>query len=129
MTILRVALDVPLAQLFDYSWTGAAPAAVGKRVVVPLGKRTAMGVVVEVAERSALPESSLRAARDLLQDAPGLNEEILGLLRFAADYYHYPLGQAVAAALPLRLRRIGLTERPSWVYALTESGRAVADDA
>ena len=46
MTVLRVALDVPVAKLFDYLIDDTVPAAVGDRVVVPFGARQRVGVVV-----------------------------------------------------------------------------------
>ena len=51
MRILRVALDVPLATLFDYALPEELEADVGDRVVVPLGARQRIGVVIEQAPR------------------------------------------------------------------------------
>ena len=47
MRVLRVALDVPLATLFDYLGTPEVDARAGDRVVVPFGTRSRVGVVVE----------------------------------------------------------------------------------
>ena len=48
--ILQVALDAPLHTVFDYRWQaqeeGEAVPAVGQLVVVPFGRREAVGVVV-----------------------------------------------------------------------------------
>ena len=49
--VLRVALPVPLPQLFDYlppPGTAAAPDSIGCRVRVPFGRGERIGVVVEV---------------------------------------------------------------------------------
>ena len=54
MRVLRVALDVPVAKLFDYLIDDATAAAPGDRVVVPFGARDRVGVVVEIGDGSAV---------------------------------------------------------------------------
>ncbi len=106
MTVLRVALDVPVARLFDYLTDDAVPAAVGDRVVVPFGAHLRVGVVVEVANASSVAASRLRPVQRVLQDAPTLSSGWLEQMRFLASYYQRPFGQTVAAALPARLRSL-----------------------
>ncbi|PIV47782.1 MAG: hypothetical protein COS20_03035, partial [Gallionellaceae bacterium CG02_land_8_20_14_3_00_60_115] len=38
-SLLRVALDVPLSTLFDYSVSEGMPLEIGQRVVVPFGRK------------------------------------------------------------------------------------------
>ena len=107
--ILRVALDAPLRRLFDYRLApqaagGDPTAQVGARVEVPFGRRTLVGLVLELAEGSSLPLNRLRTAGRVLDAEPVLDEVALGLIRWAADYYHQPIGEVVAAALPAALR-------------------------
>ncbi len=126
MTILRVALDVPLPRLFDYACADAAAADVGRRVVVPFGARAVVGVVVEVSDASDVPAGKLRDAAAILRDAPPLAPDWLALARFAADYYHRPLGEVIHAALPPRLRRTRPLALPPEAFAITAAGRAAA---
>jgi primosomal protein N' len=64
--VLRVALPVPLARLFDYrapAGADATPGRVGQRVRVPFGSRELVGIVAETGPADpASPE--LRAALD-----------------------------------------------------------------
>ncbi len=60
---------------------------------------------MELAERSALGEERLKHAISLLDEQPLLDEPLLGLLRWASAYYHHPIGEVAAAALPGLLRR------------------------
>ena len=55
-TVLRVALPVPLRQLFDYlpSDTSMVPKP-GIRVEVPFARRKMVGVIVEIDDKSDLP--------------------------------------------------------------------------
>jgi primosomal protein N' (replication factor Y) len=111
MSIIRVALDVPVAKLFDYRAQEATAADIGHRVLVPFGRKTAVGVIVELARSTAVPEERLKNAIRILHEFPPLAAEDLRLLRFAADYYHHPLGAVVMGALPTRLRRVAAPPR------------------
>jgi primosomal protein N' (replication factor Y) len=106
--ILRVALDTPLRLLFDYRAPppGCGIAAPGTRVRVPFARRREVGVVVEITDHSDLPAERLRSVDALLDATPVLDAPLLGLLRWCADYYHHPIGEVLAAALP-RLARAG----------------------
>ena len=128
--ILRVALDTPLRQLFDYlppGPAGTALPALGARVRVPFGRRRLVGVIVGTAEGSELPAARLKGVLEVLDERPLLDSGLLALLAWAADYYHHPIGEVIASALPraLRLgaRAVAVEER--WV--VTEAGGRAAE--
>jgi primosomal protein N' (replication factor Y) len=106
MSILRVALDVPLTRLFDYRFDGEVPAGdVGRRVAVPFGSGRKYGLIVEVAEHSDQPADKLKPAEAILRDMPALPADWFALCEFCARYYQHPLGQVIGFALPPLLRR------------------------
>jgi len=131
MPIIQVALDVPVANLFDYRCDGATASDIGRRVVVPFGKTTAVGVIVELADTSSVAAGRLRDAERVLRDLPPLAAEDLRLMRFAADYYQHPLGMVVMDALPTRLRKVANPARfkTDDLYRLTQAGGGVRPDA
>jgi primosomal protein N' (replication factor Y) len=106
MKVLRVALDVPVAKLFDYLIDDASLAASGDRVVVPFGARQRVGVVVEVSDASSVAASRLKSVVRVLDDAPRLSADWLEQMRFLSSYYQRPFGETVAGALPARLRSL-----------------------
>jgi len=109
MRVLRVALDVPVAKLFDYLIDDAMPAGPGDRVVVPFGARERVGVVIDVGD-ATVATSRLKPVTRVLADAPKLPADWLEQMRFLASYYQRPLGETVAAALPpTRFRLIEAT--------------------
>ena len=125
-TILRIAINAPLSRLFDYLPPQGADAAAlrpGCRLRVPFGHRQAVGMLLELTDKSSLPHARLKRASALLDESPLLAERDLWLLRFAADYYHHPIGEVVAAALPALLRRGRQLSESREVIALTEEGR------
>ena len=116
--ILRVGLDVPLTRLFDYANNGFK-AQVGERVVVSFAGRNLVGVIVEITDTTDVPENKLKVVQHVF-DGVVFDANMFKLLNFCASYYHYPLGQATIAALPLRLRQIKPAKtRKSYVYALS----------
>ncbi|MGZ5148511.1 MAG: primosomal protein N' [Burkholderiales bacterium] len=122
MNIVRVGLDVPLAQSFDYLSPGAEHGDIGSRVLVQFGKRTMIGVVLEVWDDSNVPTTRLKHVVQLLRGTPAFSRDDLRLLRFASEYYHYPLGQVVAGALPQRLRQVGKPLSANVEFVLTNAG-------
>jgi primosomal protein N' (replication factor Y) len=127
-SLIRVALDVPLARLFDYRCDDPA-AAIGVRVLVPFGSQRLIGIIIGLPETSDVPEHKLRRAFSVLDRDPLLRRADLRLLEFAADYYVHPLGAVVMATLPAALRRIGARSPSPGAWTLTEAGRAIKDDA
>jgi len=124
MPIVRVALDVPLSTLFDY--TVDELVAPGMRVLVPFGRRQMIGVVLECVNTTAVLPERIKTVSEVLHDSEPLSSELLKLLCFCSDYYHYPVGQTVLSALPTRLRSDKpLTVKPILHYRLTGKGTAL----
>ena len=129
VTTLRVALPVPLPQLFDYlplqDTDVDGPDRVGCRVRVPFGPRELIGVVVERGQQPSA--EGLRAALDWCDDTPLLIDELARSLQWLARYTHAPLGEAQASALPGPLRRgEPLADTHAWAWQLTEAGHTGA---
>ncbi|HMH18013.1 MAG TPA: primosomal protein N' [Burkholderiales bacterium] len=123
MTILRVALDVPVPKLFDYRSEGATRADIGYRVLVPFGKKRLVGVILDVATKSEVENSKLRSADKILRDVAPLAPEWLALAEFCSRYYHCPIGEVIAAALPPRLRTAKTVPAGASEYVLTPAGK------
>ena len=123
--IARIALDVPLRRLFDYRVPeGSAALVPGTRVRVPFGRRSLIGVVVEHAAASALPPERLKPIAAVLDTVPVLAADVLELVRWASDYYHHPIGEVIASALPKALRGGASCIALEEIWRPTPSGRA-----
>ena len=106
--VFRVALDTPLRRLFDYL-PPASPGALhlpapGSRVRVPFGRQRLVGVVLASADTSEVPPGRLKPILEVLDPKPVLDAAALELLGWAARYYHHPIGEVLAGALPKALR-------------------------
>ena len=128
--VLRVALPLPMLRCFDYlppADAHADAALVGCRIRVPFGSRELVGVIDAVgapdADTPALAGRDLKHALDVLDHEPILHGELLATLRWTARYYHAPLGEVIATALPATLRRGDpLPETCAYGWVLTEAG-------
>ncbi len=106
MKFAHVALDVPLEDAFDFRISEGQEVPLGSLVVVPFGRTRKVGVVVGLADESAVPAQRLRAIESVVEDVPALGEGELELFDFCARYYQRPLGEVLGAALPPRLRQV-----------------------
>lgn len=106
--ILRLALPTPLRRLFDYlppqdlDLTKIKP---GVRVLVPFQSRTLVGVLISVEINSSVAYEKLKTAISVLDETPLFPEDVYKLCHWAANYYHYSLGEVMSAALPAILRK------------------------
>ena len=82
-------------------------------------------MVIDTAEESELPRGKLRRVDEVLDDTPLLKESQLWLLKFTASYYHHPIGEVVAAALPAALRGGRPLESPITRVSVSEAGQAL----
>ena len=129
-TILKVAVSVPLSRLFDYlPLSGVEPALPGSRVVVPFGRQKLVGVVMAVDQSSDLPINKIRRCDVVLDNTPLLSADDLQLITFTSAYYHHPIGEVVAAALPA-LMRAGKPLLPMLQFiAISDAGTAADIEA
>src|SRR5258705_3571150 len=106
--VFRVALDMPLKRLFDYLPPDptffAQPVEPGMRVRVPFGRQRLVGLVMSAADSSDVPQERLKSILEVLDPNPVLDASALELLSWAAEYYHHPIGEVLASALPKALR-------------------------
>jgi primosomal protein N' (replication factor Y) len=101
----EVALAAPADRLFTYAIPRGEVVVAGMRVLVPMGSSAAgalrrqAGVVVAVNSKPRY-SGELRPIELVLDTEPVLRPELVELLRWAAAYYHAPIGDLLRAALP-----------------------------
>ncbi|MGB9362308.1 MAG: primosomal protein N' [Candidatus Sulfotelmatobacter sp.] len=94
-----VALPVPLDKVFTYRFSADVSPVVGGRVLVPFRQQRMTGIVVELHDRK--PSVEIKNVLSVLDDAPVLDDQLLRLGRWIADYYLAPLGEVFRTMLPL----------------------------
>ncbi len=123
--VFRVALDTPLRRLFDYlpPPDGSVPV-VGARVRVPFGRQRLVGLVMGVAHGSDVPPERLKPILAVLDAVPVLDAAAVALLEWASAYYHHPIGEVAAGALPKALREGAPSSALREVWTVTAEGHA-----
>ncbi|HMY91268.1 MAG TPA: primosomal protein N' [Nitrosomonas sp.] len=129
MTIVRVALNVPIDSLFDYRLPDASLQDIGRLVRVPFGKRRMVGVIVERVQDTQIKPEQLKAVDEVLRSIPPLPALLLKLFIFCNHYYHHPIGMIAMGCLPAKLagvKSISKINTEQTFFMLTEAGRLVS---
>jgi primosomal protein N' (replication factor Y) len=111
---VNIALPVPAPRLFTYTvpeamlgdqaesvQVGVKQALkrlVGCRALVPFGKRTLTGVIVEAENIAAIPEA--KPIIELLETTPAFSPTMLAFAKWIAEYYIASLGETLKIMLP-----------------------------
>jgi len=103
MLLARVAIPVPLGQMFTYIVTDElrAQCSPGSRVLCGFGKRHTVGIVIDIAERE--PEIELDKLKPILSVVdrePVFPQELLAFLVELGRYYLSPMGEVMRLAMP-----------------------------
>jgi primosomal protein N' (replication factor Y) (superfamily II helicase) len=117
--LIEVAVPVPVYATFTYQVPSRLQdaVAVGKRVLVPFGRRRLTGYVLGPA--NATPESAkIKPIADVLDEQPIFTKGLLNLLRWASEYYIHPIGEVIETALPSGLSVVEQTR-----FHVTDTGR------
>jgi primosomal protein N' (replication factor Y) len=73
---------------------------------------------------SDVDESKLKTISKILDPVPVFDAPLLQLLRWAADYYHHPIGEVMAAALPKLMREGASLVSQTEYWRATDAGAA-----
>ena len=111
-----VALAVPLDVVFTYRIPGEATPIVGGRVLVPFRQKRLTGIAVELHDRK--PSVTTKSILSVLDASPVLDEQLIRLGRWIADYYLAPLGEVFRTMLPL-----GAEFKRAIGYRITDEGQ------
>ncbi|MGO9088161.1 MAG: primosomal protein N' [Candidatus Sulfotelmatobacter sp.] len=111
-----VALPVPLDMVFTYRVPADVAPVVGGRVLVPFRQQRLTGIVVELHDRK--PSVTTKNVLSVLDSSPVLDEQLLRLGRWIANYYLAPLGDVFRTMLPLSAEF-----KRSIAYRITEDGQ------
>ena len=121
--ILEVALPVPMRRTFDYKAPSDTLCPIGGRVQVPFGRRIMIGIVLGHKTHSDWPDDQLKMAIPL-DHTPIWPLAIERLLRWASQYYQYPIGDVFHHALPKRLRSGDAVDAANIeIWQLTDAGK------
>jgi primosomal protein N' (replication factor Y) len=117
-----VTVSLPVEGFFSYEIpaTIVKDVQVGKRVLVPFGKRTITGYVIELKDKPAIENP--KKIIDVLDDVPIFDKKRFSFFKWLASYYFAPLGEVLSLIHPnpanIRSHRY---------FRLTEAGGSALD--
>ena len=119
---IEVAVAIPVFQTFTYSAPESLAdfVSIGKRVLVPFGRRRLTGYVLGSSQ--GFDHKEVKSVLDVLDDQPLFPSAMVPFFRWISDYYKYPLGEVVKNALPG-----GLNIRDYVLVSLTTDGQDALD--
>ena len=112
-----VAVPVPLDAVFTYGVPDGMQPVVGGRVLVPFRQQRFSGIVLELHDRQ--PAIKTKAIISVLDSVSALDDSLIQLGKWIANYYLAPIGEVFRTMLPLSAefkRVIG--------YRITDEGRS-----
>lgn len=122
---VEVAVPLHVSQTFTYSLPESLReiVQVGSRAVVPLGRGTVTGFIVDLlpdlSSHQTLSDSEIKPIEDVIDATPLITHEVLEITRWISDYYGSPWGEVLKAALPP-----GISPSTTQFFRVTESGAA-----
>ena len=121
---VEVALPLPPRQTFTYRLQPEQSERIklGSRVMVPFGNRVLTGYAVALHEQLdpalGIDASGVKSVSEVLDETPLVNDEILMLTKWTADYYAASWGEMLKASLPA-----GVNVTVVQFVKITEAGR------
>ncbi len=108
-----VAVDAPLSESLSYLQNENFAVKRGDSVIVPLGKRSVSGVVVDTL--AEVPAFEMKPIQSRNESLPPLSDSHLAWLEWIAEYYIHPLGQVVQLCFPPleKSTKVRKSNRPS----------------
>lgn len=102
--IIEIAINCPLRQTFDYlSDESAHHWHKGMRARVSFANKIVIGIVTAVKPLEE-QDRKLKPIIERLDDNACLDKELFALILWLSKYYHHPIGDCFATALPKKIR-------------------------
>ncbi|MBI5644039.1 MAG: primosomal protein N' [Deltaproteobacteria bacterium] len=114
----EIAVELPVEQTFTYAVPGELKhlASVGKRALVPFGRRTLTGYILSLTD-SAGEVSGIKPILDVIDSEPIFDEKRLKFFKWLSSYYFAPIGEALSLIHPA-----GTNIKSRRHFEITEAG-------
>lgn len=98
----EIAVELPLESTFTYAVPEelGKDAAIGKRALVPFGKRLVTGYIVGFNSSPPADVKEIKPISDILDPAPIFDEARLKFFKWMSSYYFSPLGEVLSLIHP-----------------------------
>ncbi len=124
--LVEVAVALPIFQTLTYRvpFQIGNRAQVGCLTLVPVGRRQVPGYLLGTARE--VPDAPLKDVQTVLDPCPRFGPETVPFFRWLADYYHYPIGEALLQIIPGGAKLTGIRTE-CWASPAVEGQNGEAD--
>lgn len=95
----QIAVDAPLDKPLTYKLNVSRPV-IGSVVTVPLGKRTARGVILNESKAPENTKFKIKEVEKIHLEFPQISAPLIKWMEWLSNYYQYPIGQIAQLFLP-----------------------------
>ena len=99
-SLYDIILPLAIADVYTYNIPDEVCPTIGCRVLVPLGKKSIIGIIYRKHEGELPANVKVRDVLQIIDDTPIVTAEQLKLWEWLSSYYMCTLGEVMAAALP-----------------------------
>ena len=99
-SLYDIILPLAIADVYTYNIPDEVCPTIGCRVLVPLGKKSILGVIYRHHEGELAPNIKVRDIIQIIDEQPIVTPKQIQLWEWLAQYYMCTLGEVMAAALP-----------------------------
>ncbi len=126
MKYARVITDLALDRTFDYKVPDdlKSQAQPGARVVVPFGRTTKKGFIVELSNDSDFPENRIKPLKSCPDDEPLIPHSLIKLGHWISRYYCCSIEQAIKVLLPGVVRGDKVKKKMQYAVSLVDRKKA-----
>ncbi|MGE3919799.1 MAG: primosomal protein N', partial [Gammaproteobacteria bacterium] len=105
--ILQIAVAAPVRFALDYlppkDYNGKLMP--GMRVRIPFRRNETIGILLGIKTHSEIDSKRLKHAITIIDTQPVIPANLLSLIHWASEYYHYPIGEVTNQILPTLIRQ------------------------
>jgi primosomal protein N' (replication factor Y) (superfamily II helicase) len=107
MVYVDLIFNTPLRRSFTYSFPEElGQAFCSQRVRCRFGKqKQAIGIVFHIHDTKPPGDFKISAIESVIDQQPIVSDDVWQLIKWSADYYTHPVGEAVFSCLPVKLRQ------------------------
>lgn len=112
--VYKICIPNSFRDSYDYTAEGFNPC-IGARVWVPFRNKTKLGIVIAKGDPE-IRELTLKNIEEVIDDQPLIDENLLALCQWVANYYQSPLSEVLPLAFPKKYRQGQAVQLPMGDY-------------
>ncbi|MCV2508434.1 MAG: primosomal protein N' [Candidatus Lightella neohaematopini] len=125
--IIDVALPIPIFKTFVYKVANYINPIIGTRVLVPFGKKNIIGIITDINVNSKLLINNIKYVIRIFDQKSLFTNSLWYIIKWGAQYYHYPIGLALFSVLPKQIKNGQLINDQLQTLVVTQLNKVIIE--